>query len=80
LLRRSRAQSIGVRVNDTTAESRIVTLSVTANSRNRRPVMSPMNKSGIRTAMSEIVSEMMVNPICSAPFRAASMGSMPSST
>ena len=33
----NRAHIIGVSVNDTTAEMRIVTLSVTANSRNNRP-------------------------------------------
>ena len=58
---------------------RIVTLSVTANSRKSRPVMSPMKRRGIRTAMREIVSEMIVNPICSAPFSAAFIGSSPCS-
>ena len=54
---------IGVSVRETSAETRMVTLSVTANSRNRRPTMSPMNSSGINTAISETVSETMVNPI-----------------
>ena len=40
----AREHIIGVSVSDTTAETRIVTLSVTANSRNSRPTMSPMNK------------------------------------
>ena len=70
---------MGVRVNDTTAETRIVTLRVTANSRNNRPTMSPMNSSGMSTAISETVREMIVNPICSAPFKAACNGFSPSS-
>jgi len=79
LWRSSLAHIIGVSVSETTAETRIVTLSVTANSRKRRPTMSPMNKSGINTAMSETVSEMIVNPICSAPFNAACNGFSPCS-
>ena len=43
----------------------MVTASVMANSRNRRPTTSPMNSSGISTAISEIVSDTMVKPICS---------------
>ena len=61
------------------AEMRIATASVIANSRNRRPTTSPMNNSGISTAISEMVSEMMVKPICFAPFRAACIGVSPSS-
>ena len=58
---------------------RIVTLSVTANSRNNRPTTSPMNRSGISTAMSEMVSERMVNAICSDPLSAACSGDSPCS-
>ena len=47
---------------------RMATASVIANSRNSRPTTSPMNSSGISTAISENVSEMMVKPICSEPF------------
>ena len=77
--RSSRAHIIGVSVSETTAEIRIVTASVMANSRNRRPTTSPMNSSGISTAISEKVSEMMVKPICSAPLSAASSGDSPCS-
>ena len=70
---------MGVSVSETTAETRIVTLNVTANSRNSRPTISPMNNSGISTAISEMVSEMMVNPICSEPRSAAFRGASPSS-
>ena len=58
------AHIIGVSVSDTTAEIRIATASVIANSRNSRPTTSPMKSSGISTATSEKVSEMMVKPIC----------------
>ena len=77
--RSSREHIIGVSVNDTIAETRIVALSLMANSRNKRPTISPMNSSGISTAINETVSEMMVNPICSAPFSAACIGLSPSS-
>ena len=49
----------------------MVTASVTANSRKRRPTMSPIKRSGISTAMSETVSETIVKPICSEPLSAA---------
>ncbi len=71
---------IGVRVSDTTAEKPMVTARVTANSRNSRPTTSPMNSSGISTAISAIVRDRMVKPICSAPFSAASIGASPCST
>jgi len=78
--RSSRAHIIGVSVSETTAEMRIVTPRVIANSRNSRPTTSPMNRSGMSTAMSEMVSETMVNAICSAPLSAASSGGSPAST
>ena len=74
-----RADIIGTRVSETTAEIRIVMARVMANSRNSRPTTSPMNSSGISTAISDTVSEMMVKPICDAPFRAAAIGVSPSS-
>ena len=66
-------------MSDTTAETRMVTLSVTANSRNKRPTMSPMNSSGISTAINETVKDTMVKPICAEPLSAASSGFSPSS-
>ena len=71
---------MGVSVSETTAEIRMATASVIANSWNRRPTTSPMNSSGISTAISETVSEMMVKPICLAPLSAASSGASPFST
>ncbi len=54
--------------------------SVTANSRKSRPMMPPMNSSGMSTATSDTVRDTMVKPICFAPFSAASKGASPSST
>ncbi len=70
---------IGTSVNDTIAEMMIVTASVIANSRNRRPTTSAMNNSGISTAISDTVSEMIVKPICSEPLSAACKGGSPAS-
>ena len=76
---RSRALIIGVSVSEIRAEIRIETASVTANSRKSRPITSPMNSRGIKTAIRETVREMMVKPICFEPLRAASIGLSPSS-
>ena len=53
--------------------------SVTANSRNRRPTIPPINRSGMKTAISEMLMVKTVKPISSAPFSAAANGFMPSS-
>jgi hypothetical protein len=74
-----REHIMGVSVRETTADRMMVTARVTANSRKRRPTTSPMKSSGISTAISETVREMMVKPICSAPFMAACMGESPAS-
>ena len=71
---------MGVSVSDTTADSKMATAMVMANSWNSRPTTSPMNNSGISTAISEMVSEMMVKPICLAPLSAACSGGSPCST
>ncbi len=78
--RTSSAHIMGTSVSDTTADSTMVTDSVTANSLNSRPTTSPMNSSGISTAIKDTVSETMVKPISSAPRSAASNGASPSST
>ncbi len=61
------------------AEMTMVTARVMANSRNSRPTTSPMNRSGISTAISDTVRLMMVKPISPAPFSAACSGFSPSS-
>ena len=76
---RSFAHIMGTRVSDTTADIRIVTARVIANSLNSLPTTSCMKSSGISTAISETVSEMMVKPICPEPLSAASSGDSPTS-
>ena len=73
------ADIIAVSVSEISADATIAVDSVTANSRNRRPITPPMNRSGISTATSDTVSEMMVKPICFAPLSAASSGFSPCS-
>src|SRR5512139_2155690 len=74
------AHIIGVSVSDTTAEIRMVTPSVTANSLNSRPTTSRIKRRGMSTAIRETVSDKMVKPICLEPLRAASRGGSPCST
>ena len=69
--RSNRAHIMGVKVSETTAEIKIDTAKVMANSWNKRPTTSAMNNSGINTAISEKVSEMMVKPIWREPLKAA---------
>ena len=76
---RKRDAIIGVSVSETNAETTIVMAIVTENSRNRRPMMPPIIRSGISTAINEIEIEMMVKPISAEPFNAASNGFSPSS-
>src|SRR2546427_9222996 len=71
---------IGVNVRDTTADTRIVRAKVMANSRKSLPTTSPINNSGMSTAISDTVSERIVKPICLDPFNAACIGDWPSST
>ena len=61
------------------AETMIVTLSVTANSRNSSPTMSPMNSRGMSTAISDTLRLTIVKPISADPFRAAASGDSPCS-
>jgi hypothetical protein len=68
-----------VSVNETKAETKIVIDKVIANSRNSLPMMPPMRRSGIRTAISEMLIETMVNATSREPFKAAARGSSPAS-
>ena len=74
-----REQSIGASVSDTSAETAIAAVTVIANSRNSRPMMPPMSKSGMNTAISEQLIDSTVKPISRAPLSAASNGASPSS-
>ena len=70
---------MAVKVSESTAETPMAMASVTANSRNSRPMMPPMKSSGMSTATSDTVRDTMVNPICLEPFKAASNGRSPCS-
>ena len=52
---------------------------VTANSCSKRPTMPLMKSTGMNTAVSEMVIEMMVKPISREPMIAACSGVSPSS-
>ena len=66
---RKREHSIGVSVSEMSTETAIVSVTVTANSRNSRPTMPPISSSGMNTATSETEIEMMVKPISPAPLQ-----------
>ena len=68
---------MGVKVSETMPETRTAKLKVTANSWNKRPTSPPMNRSGMKTATSEVLMEITVKPICLAPLSAASMEDWP---
>ena len=62
---------MGVKLRETNPEIRIATVMVTENSCSSRPTMPPMNSTGMNTATSEMVIEIMVNPISREASRAA---------
>ncbi len=68
---------IGVRDSDTKPEISTARPIVTANSRNSRPTIPPMNSTGMNTAASDSVIEMIVNPISRDPSSAARNGDFP---
>ncbi len=71
------AHIIAVVVSDTTSEIMTAVDSVTANSRNRRPTIPPMNSSGMNTATSDTLIVSTVNPTSRAPSSAAWIRPMP---
>ena len=75
--RRRRAHIIGVVVSETTSEIRIATDSVIANSRNRRPMIPPIIRIGMNTAISDRLIDSTVKPTSRAPCSAARNGLMP---
>ena len=74
-----REHSIGASVSETKAETAIEAVTVSANSRNTRPMIPPMSSSGMNTATSEKLIDSTVKAISPEPFSAASNGGMPSS-
>ena len=64
-------------MSETTPELKMAEMITTANSRNSRPTMPPMNSTGMNTAASDSVMETMVKPISAEPSKAAVCGSLP---
>ncbi len=75
----SRAAIIGISVSDSTADTPMAIVMVTANSKNSRPMMPPMNSSGMNTATRLTEMDSTVKAISLAPVTAALRGSSPSS-
>ena len=75
-----REHIIGANVSDTSAETAIEAVTVSANSRNSRPMMPLISKSGMNTAISEQEIDSTVKPISREPFSAAVNGGSPCST
>ena len=72
-----REHNIGARVRDTKAETTIEAVTVSANSRNRRPMIPLISRSGMNTAISETLIESTVKRISPDPTSAASSGDAP---
>jgi len=70
---------LGVVVSETTSETVMATLKVTANSRNKRPIIPPIIRIGINTAISEVLIDSTVKPISFAPRKVACTGDNPCS-
>ena len=70
---------IGANVSETTHEMATDAVTVSANSRNRRPIIPPMSRSGMNTATSDKLIDSTVKPISREPLSAASKGGSPCS-
>ena len=68
---------MGVRLSETKPEIRMATTMVTENSCSSRPTMPLMNSTGMNTATSEKVMEMMVKPISREAASAACIRDLP---
>ena len=75
-----REHIIGAKVSDTSADTAIEAVTVSANSRNSRPMMPLINNSGMNTAISEQEIDSTVKPISREPRSAAVNGGSPCST
>ena len=74
-----RAQSMGVRVRDTTSDTTIEAARVMENSRNKLSTIPPINRIERNTATSDTFIESRVKPTSLAPSMAAFMGATPAS-
>ncbi len=73
------AQTIGVRVSDTTVDTTTAKVRVSENSRKKAPMMPPMKMSGTKAATSDRLIDTTVKPICFEPSSAARIGGTPRS-
>src|SRR5215469_16725761 len=76
---RNFAHIVGVVVSETTSETAIATLKVTANSRNSRPTIPLIISKGMNTATSDVLMDTTVNPISAAPLNVACTTPIPCS-
>src|SRR5215831_14838052 len=65
------AHMVGVVVRETTSDTPIATLKVTANSRKSLPTIPPIISKGMKTATSDVLIDKTVNPISAAPLNVA---------
>ncbi len=72
-----RLHSIGVRLRLTKPDTSTAATIVIANSFSRRPMMPPMNTTGMNTAASDSVIDTIVKPISFAPSSVARRRSLP---
>ena len=70
---------MGVSVRETTPDISTAIMMTTENSCSSLPIIPLMKRTGMNTAMSEIVIDMIVKPISFDPFRAASIAPSPAS-
>src|ERR1700686_4140191 len=75
-----REHIIGANVSDTSADTAIEAVTVSANSRNKRPMMPLISSNGMNTAISEQEIDSTVKPISREPLSAAVNGGSPCST
>src|SRR5579864_7490946 len=77
---RNFAHIVGVVVNETTSDTPIATLKVTANSRKSLTTIPPIISKGMNTATSDVLIDSTVNPISAAPLNVACTTPIPCST
>jgi hypothetical protein len=77
--RNNHPHMVGVNVSETSPDMRIAMLTVTANSRNRRPIKPPISSNGMKTAVNDRVMDTIVKPTSRDPTSAASSGRLPPS-
>ncbi|MNV24332.1 hypothetical protein D3C71_1153930 [compost metagenome] len=75
----NRLASVGASVRQTTMDTMMAAVAVSANSLNKRPTMPSMNSSGVKAATSDTLMDTTVNPISLVPFKAASRMPAPAS-